>query len=93
MVKVTGQHHYTYVPLETAIASLYTSINLWISIVVVGTNLISTLYCSIMMCNVCNILHIALNGNIPQYSAHAILLKHENVCHTDIVGPNITKCR
>ena len=36
--------------LETAIAPLSTGMNQWVSIVVVGTNLISTLYCS--MCNV-----------------------------------------
>ena len=44
------QHHYTCVPLETAIASLSIGMNLWVSIVVVGKNLIGTLYCSIMRC-------------------------------------------
>ena len=55
------QHHYTCVPLETAIAFLSIGMNLWVSIVVVGTNLFSTLYWSIMMCLTwqifCNILH------------------------------------
>ena len=37
-------------PLETAIASLSIGMNLWFSMIVVGTNLISTLYCSIVMC-------------------------------------------
>ena len=45
-----AQHHNICVPLETAIASLSIGMNLWVSIVIVGTNLIGTLYCSIMMC-------------------------------------------
>ena len=45
-----AQHHYICLPLETAIASLFIGMNLWVLIVVVGTNLISTLYCSIVMC-------------------------------------------
>ena len=53
------QHHYTRVP--TAIAFLSIGMNLLSSIAVVGTNLISTLYCSIMICITwqifCNILH------------------------------------
>ena len=32
------QHHNTYVPLETAIASLPFGVNLLVSIVVIGTN-------------------------------------------------------
>ena len=32
---------------------------------------------------------IALSGNILRYIAHAILLKCENVCNTDIAGPII----
>ena len=47
--KNRAQHHYTCVPLETTIASLFIGMNLWILIVVVGTNLISTLYWSIVM--------------------------------------------
>ena len=35
------QHHNTCVPLETAKASLSIGMNLWVSVVVVGTNLIS----------------------------------------------------
>ena len=46
------QHHYICVPLETAIASLFIGMNLWVSIVAVGTYLISTLYWSILMCDI-----------------------------------------
>ena len=45
-----ARHHYTFVPLETTIASLSIGMNLWVSIVVIGTNLISTLYRNIVMC-------------------------------------------
>ena len=62
--------------LETAIALLFIGMNLLVPIIVVGTNLISTLYCSITMC-------IAMCGDILQYIAHAILL---NVSNTDIAG-------
>ena len=83
-----AQHHYTYVPLETAIASLYIGMNLWILIVVVGTNLICTLYCSIVMCNVWEYF-----ATYWQYCVLycTCLLKHENVCDTDITSPNITR--
>ena len=47
-----AQHHCTCVPLETTTASLSIGMNLWVSMVVVGTNLISTLYYSIVMHNV-----------------------------------------
>ena len=36
-----ARHHNTCVPLDTAIASLSIGMNLWVSIVVVGINLIS----------------------------------------------------
>ena len=48
-IKTSAQHHCTCVPLETAIVSLSIGVNLWVSIAVVGTNLISILYCSIVM--------------------------------------------
>ena len=32
-------------------------------------------------------------GNIVYYIAHVILLKHENICDTDITSPNITRWR
>ena len=37
--------------------------------------------------------HIALCGYILQYIAHAILLKCENACDTDIADPNIARWR
>ena len=46
-----AQYHLTRAPLETAVVfSMRTSIgvNVWVSIVVVGANSISRLYCSIM---------------------------------------------
>ena len=55
--------------------------NLWVSIVVVGTNLISTLDSDVH--------YMAMFCNIG--IAHAILLKCENVCDIDNVGPNIAR--
>ena len=74
------QHHNTCVPLETAIASLPFGVNLWVSIVVIGTNLITTQYYSTVMCITW------------QYSVIYCTCKCENISDTDIAGPNIARC-
>ena len=56
-----------------------------------GTNLISTLYCGIVMCTRQYTVIIGLCGIILRYIATAILLKCENVCDIDIADPNIAR--
>ena len=59
--------------------SLSIGMNLWVSIVVTGTSLITTLYYSKVMCITW------------QYSVIYRTSKYENISDTDIASPNIAR--
>ena len=68
-----AQHHWTCVPLETAavVWNLFISMNLWISVLVVGTNLTITLYWSRDVHYVaifCDLLHMQYYGSVKMFA-------------------------